>query len=442
MKNIKIIIVALLILGFHSPVKPNQNTDKPKLETYLNELIKNPPFLQNLDVVEYLNSFVQTTKNYNPNEGIFAEKSRPLPLFKSFPKLKESIPFISLGNFPTPVKHLKNIGAKIGFKNIYMKDDGPSGTLYGGNKIRKLEFLLADAIHKDVDAIICIGGAGSNCTLATTIYAKSLGIKTVCMLNPQANSTKVRHNLLTAYRNDAEINLFPSKELRDVLLLGEFLKYKNKYDKYPYISPLGISTPLGITGFVNAAFELKEQIEEGLLPEPDYIYIPFGSMGSTIGLILGLKAANLKSKVVAVRVIPYYGDEAVIKMFNAANSFLHSNDPSFPIFDVSIQDFNINHDFIGEGFGYFTKEGIEAVNLLTEYEKTPSEGTFTGKTLAALIAHVKQNVIKENETALFWNTYCSQDFYEEIKDIDYKNLPTSAHHYFEEDVQELDKQIK
>jgi 1-aminocyclopropane-1-carboxylate deaminase/D-cysteine desulfhydrase-like pyridoxal-dependent ACC family enzyme len=435
-------LVMFLILVFNSSVKANQHIDKSDLDKHLNNLIKNPPFLHDLNVIEYLNSFVKTTKAYDPSAEVFAKKTHPVPLFKSFPNLEKSIPHIALGNFPTPVKHLKNLGTKIGFQNIYMKDDGPSGTLYGGNKIRKLEFFLADAVHKGVDEIICVGGAGSNCTLATAVYANSLGIKTVCMLNPQKNSTNVRKNLLITYNNGAHINHFPSKELRDVLLLGEFLKHKNETGKYPYISPLGISTPRGIAGFVNAAFELKEQIKEGLLPEPDYIYIPFGSMGSTLGLILGLKAAKLKSKVIPVRVIPYFGDEAVLKMFNAANSFLHSQDPSFPIFNVSIEDFKINHDFIGEGFGCFTKEGIEAVNLMREYENVPSEGTFTGKTLATLISDVKQQNIKPNETALFWNTYCSQDFSDSIKDIDYKNLPTFVHHYFEEDVQELDKQIK
>jgi 1-aminocyclopropane-1-carboxylate deaminase/D-cysteine desulfhydrase-like pyridoxal-dependent ACC family enzyme len=313
-----------------------------------------------------------------------------------------------------------------------------SGKPFGGNKVRKLEFLLADALYKGVNKIIAIGGAGSNCTLVTIFYAKQLGLKCVAMLKPQANSTYVRNNLLLSYYHDAQLHHYQSEQLRNFMVLSEFLSDKNKYGHYPYLAPLGSSSPVGIIGFVNAAFELKEQIKSGIMSEPDLIYIPLGSMGTAVGLILGLKAAGIKSKVIPVRVIPYQGDTAVLEMFQKTNNLLHNLDSSFPLFDVCIEDFNIEHKFIGDGFGVFTQEGIDAIKLLKDEEDITLDGTFTGKTFAALAHDVKQKKIDKNKTILFWNTYCEHSI---VPDIDYKKLPFSFHHYFEEDVQELDSKL-
>ena len=97
-----------------------------------------------------------------------------IPLFAQYPSLKERIPYVSLGEFPTPIEHLSKLGMEIGADHLYLKHDGLSGSLYGGNKIRKLEFILADALQKRVKQVLTFGFAGSNHALATAVYAHKM----------------------------------------------------------------------------------------------------------------------------------------------------------------------------------------------------------------------------------------------------------------------------
>ena len=104
-----------------------------------------------------------------------------IPLFEMYPNLKKNIPFISLGKFPTPVEKMNNLGKELGLDNLFVKRDDLSSDLYGGNKVRKLEFLLADAINTKAKSVLTFGCAGSNHALATSIYAKKLGLKAQCL---------------------------------------------------------------------------------------------------------------------------------------------------------------------------------------------------------------------------------------------------------------------
>jgi 1-aminocyclopropane-1-carboxylate deaminase/D-cysteine desulfhydrase-like pyridoxal-dependent ACC family enzyme len=122
-----------------------------------------------------------------------------IPLFKQYPKLEEKLPYISLGEFPTPVQKLERLGMELGVGNLYTKRDDLSGRLYGGNKPRKLEFILGDVLRSGAKEVITFGGAGSNHALATAIYSRQAGLKSISMLMPQPNARYVRNNLLVLY---------------------------------------------------------------------------------------------------------------------------------------------------------------------------------------------------------------------------------------------------
>ena len=100
-----------------------------------------------------------------------------IQLFKQYPLLKERIPYVKMGEYPTPIMHLKKLGKEIGTDSLYLKHDGLSSQIYGGNKVRKLEFLLGDALHQESKEVLTFGFAGSNHTLATSVYAQKLGLK-------------------------------------------------------------------------------------------------------------------------------------------------------------------------------------------------------------------------------------------------------------------------
>jgi D-cysteine desulfhydrase len=360
-----------------------------------------------------------------------------IPLFEHYPQLSDKLPYVSLGKFPTPVEKLNRLGKDIGV-DLYIKRDDLSGELYGGNKVRKLEFLLAHALHAKKKEVLTFGCVGSNHALATAIYAQQLGMRSISMLMPQPNAHYVRSNLLMSYHCNAELHQHRNIPIIALATIYQLLRHKLKFGKFPQVIPAGGSSAIGTIGYVNAAFELKEQIMEGKMPKPDCIYVALGTTGTATGLMLGLKAANLKTKVISVRVADekFANVKKIISLFRKSNSLLHSKDSSFPKLELSEKDIDIRHNFFGQGYGFFTKEGMKAVKRM-EKEGIKLEGTYTGKALACLIDDAEKRNL-EDEVVLFWNTYNSKDFSDVIAGIDYHQLPQCFHRYFEEDVQPLD----
>jgi 1-aminocyclopropane-1-carboxylate deaminase/D-cysteine desulfhydrase-like pyridoxal-dependent ACC family enzyme len=363
-----------------------------------------------------------------------------IPIFEHYPVLKEKIPHIQLGEFPTPIRHLKQLGKEIGSDYLYLKHDGLSGPIYGGNKIRKLEFLLGDALRKGAKTVLTFGFSGSNHALATAVNAQRVGLRCISILLAQPNARYVRRNLLLSHVHGAEIHHFKNKMTAYIPTTILLLRKRLQQGNAPYIIAPGGSSPLGIIGYVNAAFELKEQVASGLVPEPDTIVVPFGTMGTAVGLTIGLKAAGLTARLVPVRVVDeHYGSrEKCIELFNKTRTLILSLDPSFPRVELTDDEPAIRHDFFGGEYARFTDQGMAAIDLLGKSEAIQLEGTYTGKAMAALIDHVR-NHGKKDEVILFWNTYNARDFSDAIQGIDYHQLPRSFHQYFEADVQPLDK---
>jgi 1-aminocyclopropane-1-carboxylate deaminase/D-cysteine desulfhydrase-like pyridoxal-dependent ACC family enzyme len=374
-------------------------------------------------------------------------KSESLPLFAQYPLLQKKLPYVQLGQFPTPVEKLDRLGRELKVSQLYIKRDDLSGTVYGGNKIRKLEFLLGDAIRAGAKEVMTFGAAGSNHALATAIYAKQLGLKSISVLVLQPNADYVRRNLLMSLHCGAELHLCKTHLESRWLGLSlcftsryQMLLHKLRYGRFPYVIPPGGSNPLGTIGYVNAAFELKQQILAGEIPEPTYIYVACGTMGTVAGLTLGLKAANLKSHVVPVRVTSenFVNLSGMIKLIESTNSLLNSLDPTFPRVEFTDGDIDIRHEFFGKQYALFTREGVEAIAHLMESERIKLEGTYTGKTFAAVINDAIKGYLRD-EVVLFWDTANSRDFSKTIAGLTYHSLPRAFHCYFEEDVQSLDK---
>jgi D-cysteine desulfhydrase len=344
-----------------------------------------------------------------------------------------------LGEFPTPVQKLNQVGKTLGLDQLYVKRDDLSGKLCGGSKVRKLEYLLGQALRTQVKAVLTFGNAGSNHALATAIYSKRLGLKSISMLLPQPNASFVRSNLLMSYYCGAELHHYRNIRLLALGTKYHLLRYKLRYGQFPQIIPLGGTSVLGTIGYVNAAFELKEQIIEGKIPEPDRIYVASGTMGTSVGLILGLKAINLKSRVISVLIAnDKINLDEMAKLFYETNSFLHSFDPTFPEFEFHQRDEDIRDGFFGKGYALFTEEGMDAMVLMEKNEDIKLDGTYTGKAFAALIHDAKKQDIRD-KVILFWNTYHSLDFSDIINTLDYRRLPRCFHRYFEEEVQPLDR---
>jgi len=353
-------------------------------------------------------------------------------LFTQFPALRNSIPHASLAQLPTPITHATALKKIFHHNALYIKHDDLTGTqnFYGGNKVRKLEFLLADALQKGAKKIITYGYTGSNHALATACYANKLGLESTLMLKPQPNSPVVRQNLLLDHHFGAQIILFPDNATRDAARTALMAQEPNSY-----FVPTGGSVPLGALGFVNAVFELQEQIRNGVLPEPNAIYVATGSCGTLAGLLLGLQLAQMNTVVHAVTVEPEETpgelSRTAQKLFTETNQLLHACSDAIPLFNFPEDQLRINKNFEGPAYGELIPETHDAMTFMLHHEQLHLDGTYSGKAAAALLADLANNVHTKDAVILFWNTYCGTDFSEITQEVDYKELPVELHHYFE-----------
>ena len=372
-----------------------------------------------------------------------------VPLFSAYPALAHRISYVKLADLPSPIIKASALASEMNGAQIFIKHDGvigprkSSGTrMFSGNKIRKLEFLLADALACGARSVITFGAAGSNFALATTIYAHLLGLESFCMLKPQHNAKNVQKNLLLQLAYNAHLFYAQVPALRDWQAAFVCLHEKNKTGYFPYLIPTGGSSIIGIFGFVNGAFELKEQIESGACPLPAIIYVAVGSAGTLAGLLLGLKAARLNIQVKGITVEPIQDrqqfEENLFTLIEESNKVLHGLDRSFPLFNKSEFNYSIDYDHAGSDYGLFSSQGHDAQRLMAKLEGIILDGTYSAKACAALIADMRAGLLHKS-TVLYWHTYSSYDGADELNGLDFRLLPHCFHTYFTSDVQPLDR---
>ena len=320
-----------------------------------------------------------------------AEAARPL--LRRHPALARALPWVELADLPTPVQSHPRLAARVGARELWVKRDDRTSPAYGGNKVRKLELFLGEARRLGRSRIVTFGGVGSNHALATAVHARRLGLSTTLLLLPQQPSAHVRSNLLAMAETGAELFLARS--------LDESVAARPHVDESTYVIPTGGTAPLGDVGLVNAGFELAEQVARGELPEPDEVWVAFGTGGTAAGLALGFAAAGLRSRVMAVRVSsPRYATwKNLVHAFDATRDFLRERDPSFPRVRLGPERAEIVEGFAGKGYGIPSRAGRDASELARELASLELDDTYTAKTLAALAARAPNGIV------LFWNTF-------------------------------------
>jgi 1-aminocyclopropane-1-carboxylate deaminase/D-cysteine desulfhydrase-like pyridoxal-dependent ACC family enzyme len=352
-----------------------------------------------------------------------------IPLFDRYPPTRE-LPRVALGSFPTPVTRTEALAEAAGAGGLWIKRDDLSGETYGGNKVRKLEFLLGDALRAGATDVITFGAAGSNHALATAVYGAAHGLRVHSMLIPQHNAPYVGRNLRASLAAGADLHWFADMDgaQRGAVTVRRRLRAESGRD--PFVIPFGGTTPGSTAGFVNAAFELAGQVEAGELPEPETLYVALGSMGTAAGLALGLRAAGLRTRVVAVQVIADRdGDELrLLQLIGETQTLLHSVDPSFPAFEWSAGDVEVVAGFVGEGYAVPTPQGTAAIAAADAAAGLRLDGTYTGKTLAALLAQGAAGALG-GRNVVFWNTYNSRDIALLVRAGDPARLPESLREY-------------
>ena len=301
-------------------------------------------------------------------------------LYKRFPALAEALPHLSLSARPTPVRELRGLG-------IWVKEDGAFGAGgWGGNKVRKLEWLIPDAKRRGRRSILTFGGLGTNWGLATALYAREHGLATALALVDQPVDEHVRVQLARLEASGARIHRTRTKA-RTVAMLPWLLARNARGARPPYLLPAGGSSAVGALGYVEAALEIAAQVEDGSLPEPSHVVVPVGTGGTAAGLALGFQLAGLRSRVTGVVVNDRLRLDAPVFARLARRTAKLLQDRGAQPGDLCLEPgmLDLTRDQIGPGYGHPTKAAGRAADLAAR-EQLALDPVYTAKAMAGLLA--------------------------------------------------------
>ncbi|NNH70673.1 pyridoxal-phosphate dependent enzyme [Nocardia uniformis] len=306
-------------------------------------------------------------------------------LHQLYPELAHTLPHLSLNTGATPVRRLASIdttGAE-----LWVKDDSGFGDGgWGGNKVRKLEWLLPDALRQGRRTIVTVGGLGTNWGLAAALYGRAQGLETVLALVDQPMDEHVREQLERLRASGAELH-FTHTKVRTILRAPLILARHFSGMRPPYLLPAGGSSPVGTLGYVEAALEIAAQVRGGEMPEPAYIVTAVGSGGTVAGLSLGLRLAGLSTRVIGVIVNDTLRlDESTLtRLADRAADVLRRRGARLPENLSAGGNLDTVTDWLGPGYGETTPEASAALRLSAEYESLDLEPVYTAKAMAALL---------------------------------------------------------
>jgi 1-aminocyclopropane-1-carboxylate deaminase/D-cysteine desulfhydrase-like pyridoxal-dependent ACC family enzyme len=348
-------------------------------------------------------------------------------LMERFPGLHDRLPHLQLATLPTALDSADALATELGVRRLWIKRDDLCAEPYGGNKVRKLEYLLADALERQCDAVLTYGAAGSNHALATAIYARRVGLDCYAVMTHQAPTPKVADTL--RYHALLGTKLIPAGSFqdtvaaRDAVLAGHATGGHKVYDIW-----WGGSSWVGTTGFVNAGLELGQQLARD---PPDCVYVAAGTQGTAVGLAIGMRLLNWRTTVRGVRVVPMPDrlPAAYNRLFRETCQELHARDPGFPILDDPLANFELRDEFLGEGYAMPTAGTTEAVELAAHRARIQLETTYTGKAMAGLVHDARAGRLA-GSSVVFWLTYNSHPYPTEIARFSADDLPAEFHRYF------------
>ncbi|HET8705960.1 MAG TPA: pyridoxal-phosphate dependent enzyme [Pseudomonadales bacterium] len=322
------------------------------------------------------------------------------PLFDRFPALAEALAPVPLANLPTSVHALRSSR----YSNLWIKRDDLTHAEYGGNKVRKLEFVLADIRRKKAKHVITFGATGTNAGVATAMLCKQEGLACSIATFPQVDSQTVRKNQKWMHYYGA--NLIPFSSLLRAAMWFHLSPARMKRNNYFLYA--GCSNPVATFAYVNAAFELAEQIRQGFCPEPAQILVPVGSASTLAGLTLGCHLAGLTTSVLGVRVAPAHVGPFAACTTGVVKSFMRYADREIRrICGIHLKcspEPVLLENYYGSGYGIPTERARYAIDLFRDEWGIELESTYSGKAAAAFI-----DVMENNKgPLLFWNTYNSR----------------------------------
>jgi len=313
----------------------------------------------------------------------------------------ERFPRVDLASVPTPMQELTRFSKLLGGPRIFVKREDLTGLAGGGNKTRKLEFLLGDALAKGADCLITAGGIQSNHCRQTAAAATKFGLQCHLVLGavPPAIPSG---NLFLDYLLGAEVH-WTEKHLRNdkMASLAESLRAQGKS---PYVIPIGGSNYIGALGYVKAMFEIQEQLDNVNL-HIDHMIFATSSGGTQSGLALGAKLCRFKGKITGISIDQVPDEESDFHYRKFVLDILSDLAKALNVEEACKTDeITIDYDYLGDGYGVVGDLERDAIKALATSEGLLVGPVYTGRALGALIDYVKKGRISKNENVLFIHT--------------------------------------
>ena len=303
-----------------------------------------------------------------------------------------SLPSIPFATAPTPVEDMTRLRHALGGgPRLLIKRDDTIGFGFGGNKVRKLRLVAAEAAAAGADTLITSGGVQSNHARATAAAAAKLGMRAILIVNGAPPERATANALLDALLG-AEIRYVASRDERAPAMQAA-ADEERRAGRRPYVIPIGASTPLGAAAFALAVTELLAQI-----PPPDAIVHASSSGGTQAGLVAGCALAGVRTRVIGISADePEASLRATISAIVEGVAVLAAT----PLRDLTIE---VDDGFVGGGYGVPTSESKGAIELLARTEAVFLDPTYTAKAMAGLFDYVRRGTFDTSQTVLFWHT--------------------------------------
>jgi len=303
---------------------------------------------------------------------------------------------IRLANLPTPLEEMPRLSKVLGGPRLWIKRDDLTGSVFGGNKLRKLEFEMAEARSKGADVVVSDGVLQSNHARTVVTAARKLGLGVVLVLRGE-EPREYDGNLLLDRIFGADIRFVRAEWHETGAITKKVVEELRGEGHNPYV--IYFSSPIGSVGYVNAFLELITQARKMKL-KIDHIVHAAGSGGTQAGLIVGNKALKAEVEVIGISEEPD-GDYLLNTTVEIANGCTKLLGLDFPI---TSEDVKLLYDYVGKGHGITTKEAIDTIRFVAETEGILLDPVYTSKAMAGLIDLTKQGRFGKRENVVFLHT--------------------------------------
>ena len=332
---------------------------------------------------------------------------------EAFLESVDRFPRVDLIHRPTPLRKLERLSARLRGPEIYVKRDDLTGLAFGGNKSRKLEFIIRDILEKKADVVITWGSLQSNWCMQTAAAAKTFGLKPVLVLfKPPDQPAAADGNVLLDIILDADLRLVEAekgkiiKSAQAMDILEEAGREAKAQGHRPYLVPVGgslvrgdMDKPFGAISYAACFAELLGQMRSGGA-EPDYVVHATGSGGTQAGLVVGARALAPSCRIIGISVSDPKGpfSDDVIEIARATDESLGLS------LDILPGDVVVFDEYIGEGYGMVDRSVAQAIRLVFQTEGIVLDPVYTAKAMVGLIDLIKTGFFKPTDKVVFMHT--------------------------------------